>query len=82
MNELITNFHFLRPWWLSAALPAGLLLWLIAGQLDSKRAWKNIISGHLLKHLLIGESAQSRVRPWHLLGVVWFIVIIALSGCC
>ena len=80
MNELIINFHFLRPWWLAAALPAGFLLWLIAGQSDSRRAWKNIISGHLLKHLLIGESAQSRLRPWHLLGVVWLISIIALCG--
>ncbi len=80
MNELITNFHFLRPWWLAAALPAGLLLWLIAGQSGSRRAWKNIISAHLLKHLLIHESAQNRIRPWHLLGVVWCIVIISLSG--
>jgi len=80
MNELITNFHFLRPWWLAAALPAGLLLWFIVDQSDSKRAWKNIISGHLLKHLLISESAQNRLRPWHLLGVVWGVVIIALSG--
>jgi len=77
---VITNFHFLRPWWLAAAVPAGFLLWFIVDQSDSKRAWKNIISGHLLKYLLINESAQSRVRPWHLLGVVWFIVIIALSG--
>ncbi len=80
MNELLTNFHFLRPWWLAAAIPAGWLFWQIANQSDSRRVWKNIISDHLLKHLLIGESAQSRLRPWHLLGGAWLIVIIALAG--
>ena len=80
MSELISNFHLLRPWWLAAALPAGYLLWLIVRTSDSNRIWKNIISDHLLRHLLISETTQNRIRPWHLLGVVWVVTIIALSG--
>lgn len=80
MSELITNFHFLRPWWLLASVPAVLLLWQTAGQSDARRAWKKIISDHLLRHLWIGESTHNRIRPLHLMGVIWLISIAALSG--
>ena len=80
MDEFLTNFHFLRPWWLAAALPSGIILWLIAAQSDSRRAWNNIISRHLLGHLLIRESGKIRLRPWHFLVAVWVITIIALAG--
>ncbi|MCF6225615.1 MAG: VWA domain-containing protein [Xanthomonadales bacterium] len=77
----LSQFHFLRPWWLLVLLPAGFLIGSVFNRSDSLRAWKNVISPQLLKHLLIRESAeQGRWRPIYMLGVAWLAGIIALAG--
>lgn len=80
MNNFLTNFHFIRPWYLTTLIPAILLIWFISRKQDSLRNWHGIISHHLLKHLTVGESKNNGIRPWQLLAVVWGICILALSG--
>jgi len=75
------QFHFLRPAWLFLLIPAGILMWSVYQRSDSLRAWKKVISPHLLEHLLVHESGEDgRWRPVYLLGIGWLAGILALAG--
>jgi len=77
----LEQFHFLRPAWLLLLVPAGFLVWSVYQRSDSLRAWRKVISPHLLEHLLMREGAESgRWRPVYILGVSWLIGILALAG--
>lgn len=77
----IDQFHFLRPAWLLLLLPAGLLMWSVYQRSDSLRAWRKIISPHLLDHLLLREGGkEGRWRPVYMLGIAWLTGILALAG--
>ena len=75
-----TEFHFLRPWWLTLLLPAAVLVWQIVRRETESSAWQGVISPHLLRHLVVGQEQQSRVRPVTLLAVLWILGIVALAG--
>jgi Ca-activated chloride channel family protein len=74
------DFHFIRPLWLLLAVPALLLGYGLWRNQDQTAAWRQVIDQHLLEHLIVGESARSRLRPIHLLLVTWLICTIALAG--
>ena len=77
----LDQFHFLRPAWLLLLLPAGLLLWSVYHRSDALRAWKKVISPHLLEHLTMREGTQQgRWRPVYMLGIGWLAGILALAG--
>lgn len=80
MHELLTNFHFIRPWCLAGLAPAILILWAMRNRRDARRPFRGVISDHLLKHLLTGESRRGNVRPWHLLTIAWCLTVVSLSG--
>ena len=73
-------FHFLRPWWLLAAVPCLLLYWMIARRQDVGRAWRKVVAGHLLKHLLQGESRRSLWGPKNLMLCTWLLSVLSLAG--
>ena len=80
MNELIANFHFLRPWWLLALVPAALLIaWLWRRQYRAQ-SWQQLVAPELLPYLLDGHT--SRHNPYYLLALAgaWLIACIALAG--
>ena len=80
LNSL-DQFHFLRPAWLLLLMPAGFLVWSVYQRSDSLRAWRKLISPHLLDHLLMQESGESgRWRPVYILGFAWLVGILALAG--
>ncbi len=75
------QFHFLRPGWLLLLIPTALLMWSVYQRSDSLRAWKKIISPHLLEHLLVIERGESgRWKPVYGLGLAWLTGILALAG--
>ena len=74
------QFHFLRPWWLLALVPALLLVWAIHRQQDAVRPWRGVIAAHLLPHLLISGGPQHRLQPVHLLLLAWLLAILAVAG--
>lgn len=80
MTLFLNNFHFLRPLWLIALIPAGLLLYVIHIKQDRTNTYKQIIAPHLLSHLIVGEDSVGRLRPLYLLFALWLLTIIALSG--
>jgi Ca-activated chloride channel family protein len=80
MTELITNFHFLRPFWLLALLPAVAVWWLIFRSAGAKRQWERWVDPELLDGLLVQGGRQQLIRPLHLLGFFWLLTVLALAG--
>jgi Ca-activated chloride channel family protein len=74
------EFHFLRPFWLLAALPALGIWYGLWRQQDRAASWLQVVDKHLLEHLLVGESARRRLRPVQLLLLVWIVSTLALAG--
>ncbi len=77
---VLENFVFLRPWWFVALIPAGLVLFTMHRRHDQIHAYRRIIAPHLLKHLIVGENRQNRLRPIIFLALLWWLTILALSG--
>ena len=77
---MIENFHFLRPFWLLALIPAASLWWVLFRRQDARAAWRSLIAPHLLEHLLVGGRQRKRIRPIHLLLLVWVLMGISLAG--
>ena len=77
----MSAFHFLRPEYLFFLLPAWALVWWLLQQQNDEKKWQSVIDAKLLKHLLV-EPKQNHSRvaaPWHL-GVVFTLLVIAVSG--
>ncbi len=78
--SMLQDFHFLRPLWFIALLPALLLcLGLLLRQRDQQQ-WLRYISPNLLPFLL--DQVQLRQRRWPLVGLLalWVTAIVALAG--
>lgn len=74
------TFHFIRPEWLFALVPAALLWWLLHRRTETERAWRGIIAPQLLSHLWGGEEKRSRFGPLEWVGLSWLLVILAIAG--
>lgn len=77
---LVNDFHFLRPLWLLALIPALLLvayLWRINEKVSS---WDKAIDKDLLPFLLDNTKTIAERTPLILLMMLWTIVIVALAG--
>ncbi|WP_178133250.1 VWA domain-containing protein [Vineibacter terrae] len=73
-------FHFLRPWWLIALLPAIAMLVQILRRDRAEAQWRGAIEPHLLKHLVVRPQGLGLVRPAHLVAAALVIGTIALAG--
>lgn len=76
----LAAFHFIRPEWLAALLPAALLWWLLRRRSDPGLAWRGIVAPHLLEHLLGGEDKRSRFGPLQWIGLSWIAATLAVAG--
>lgn len=74
------SFHFLRPLWLLAILPAFLIVVAMVRQQDKSYGFQRLIAPHLLKHLLVKPESDSMLRPVHLLSVAWMLATIGIAG--
>ncbi|MEM6773467.1 MAG: VWA domain-containing protein [Pseudomonadota bacterium] len=80
MNEIVANFHFLRPQWLLLLLPSvvlGLLLWRQRGR---EASWSKVISPELLPHLMSSESIRRSRAGVPVLIAAWCLTALAAAG--
>lgn len=77
---MIADFHFIRPEWLLALLPAAFLWWLLRRRTDPAQSWRRVVAPHLLDHLLAGEEAKARFNPLHLITIGWLVTVVAIAG--
>ncbi|MFG1464267.1 VWA domain-containing protein [Xanthobacter sp. DSM 24535] len=78
---LPAGFHFLRPDWLWALVPAVLiavLVWRRAGV--GADAWRNLVDAHLLRHLALRETGRGRRWPVAMLLIGWVLAAFAMAG--
>ena len=79
MQEIITNFHFLRPWWLVLMIVPAVFYWRFFNHSGGLSSWVKVCDKKLLDFLLIkGSSAQRKMAAWvAVLGMSGLIVAIA-----
>lgn len=76
----MSEFHFLRPWWLLALAPAALLAWRLWAAADAGRAWRGVVAPELLPHLLVGGGRRAWFGPIPVAAVGWVVAAVALAG--
>lgn len=80
MSEIMTSFHFLRPLFLLALLPAAWLLWMVWRRKQVSRSWSAVCDPALLPYLLTDGTARSGSKLLWVMAVAVFVSIIALAG--
>lgn len=77
----VGEITFLRPAWLLALLPLGLLLWRMARHGDQRKSgWVAVVDARLLPHLLLAGSPAGRLIGAAVLGVALCLALLALAG--
>ena len=80
LNTALSQFHFIRPFWLLLLLPAAYLsfkLWHFQSQTSN---WQSVVASHLLPFLMDGETTRTSRYPLVGLFVIWLLLIFALAG--
>jgi len=77
---LLSNFHFLRPWWLLMLIPLALVIWKLHHDRSTGDNWKNVCDQHLLPHLMIHYHSKRSILVTSLLTIAGFIAIFSLAG--
>ena len=80
MSELMTQFHFFRPWWLLAALPVTVVWWLLVRGKDPRNGLSDEIAPHLLNHLVTTPKDRPRIRPEAMMLPMALIAVVCLAG--
>ena len=82
MNNMsdLTWFHFLRPYWLLALVPLGVLVIQFARRRASAGNWTQVVDQRLLPHLIHEEHRQRPLWPAALIAIVGAASIVALAG--
>ncbi|NRQ16945.1 vWA domain-containing protein [Ensifer sesbaniae] len=77
---MISDFHFLRPFWLLALVAAPLLVYLVSRRGDVRSQWQGMIAPHLLDHLLVEKGGKRRFQPVHVTAALIVVAAIAVAG--
>lgn len=80
LHLIATQFHWLRPEWLFALIPAFILCVFLWKQKRKAYQWQQLIAPELLPFLLDGKTVQTKKSLlWGLL-LAWIISSIAIAG--
>lgn len=77
--QLVSQFHFLRPYWLWLLLPMALLLWL-RWRDDRQPQWQDVLPEHLRQALTINQGGWRKQLPLKLLIVIVLLAIVVCAG--
>jgi len=75
-----SEFHFLRPLWLLALIPALLFVFYLWRLNESASAWDRAIDKELLPYLLDSSKSVAERTPLLILLALWTLSILALAG--
>ena len=77
----LAALSFVRPWWLLALLPLGVLLWRLwrAPHLG-EAAWRGLADAHLLAHLLVFPAPRARRVGLALFAGGLLAAVLAMAG--
>ncbi len=79
---MISQFHFIRPLWLIALLPALIIIiyWLRNYNRTNSNIWAKYCDKHLLNELIINQQATRNKSLPLLIAAIWLLIILALAG--
>lgn len=77
---MLADFHFLRPFWLLALLPAAILLFLLIKNKYQRGDWVNVCDAELLPYILQEQPAQTQTAGWLAAALTTLLCILALAG--
>ena len=77
---LFEQFHFLRPEWFYALIPAILLFTIIKFRQGMGSNWEKTIDPDLLPHLIEDMTSTVTKNPLYLILLAWCLAIISLAG--
>ena len=80
INLIITQFHWLRPLWLIALIPAVLVIIFLWRQKRQAYQWQQLIAPELLPFLLDGKTVQTKKSLLWVLLLAWIISTFAVAG--
>lgn len=76
----LSHFHFLRPLFLLGLIPLFLIWFSIWMSRKRFSNWETVCDKHLLPHLLLSHAESFHRLPFVIIGLSWFLAIIALAG--
>ncbi|HJS61819.1 MAG TPA: VWA domain-containing protein [Pseudolabrys sp.] len=79
-EQAVEAFHFLRPWWLLALVPTGLILALISRRDSVDLQWRGVIAPSLLKHMIVTPQRRWHIKPSYLIALALGLGAVALAG--
>jgi Ca-activated chloride channel family protein len=74
------EFHFLRPWWLLAIIPAVLLVVALWRRHSQSSMWNRAIDPTLLPYLLDSKLSKQQSWPLAVLLLTWILAAISMAG--
>jgi Ca-activated chloride channel family protein len=80
MMEMLETFHFLRPYWFYALVPALILFFILRARHARDSNWSQAIDDKLLPYLLDDPGQRPGKHSLTLLLVAWLLATIALAG--
>ena len=80
IEAILQDFHFLRPEWFYAIIPAVLLFALLKYRQGNASNWDKAIDPELLTHLLETPSGTVSKSPFSLILIAWLFATFALAG--
>jgi Ca-activated chloride channel family protein len=83
IEQLISDFHFIRPLWLLGIIPAALCLLMINKLAHQAGNWSKVISAELLPFLMQSDAqGENRLTRSFMIGTAgcWLLFCLALAG--
>jgi Ca-activated chloride channel family protein len=79
---IVTNFHFLRPWWFLGLIPIASASALYYWQKRASGNWERVINPQLLPFLMQSDSEKRDHSRWlsPLVGSAWLLCCVSLAG--
>lgn len=77
---MMTDFHFLRPWWLLLILPLLALLFILWRQKPKLHAWSEICDPLLLDHLIQKKEHEHGIGALLCLFLSMLFMILSIAG--
>ena len=77
---MLSEFHFIRPYWFIALIPVILLVWMLAKRHLINKHWESVCDPALLTYILVGRTGAKKYTNITLFGFVSLLMIIALAG--
>lgn len=80
IEQILAQFHFLRPWWLLGLILVVIVTWLLWRSAKATNGWHSVIAPHLAKLLITSKARRQRNSLRWSLPVALLALVLASAG--